>query len=52
MRSPRRCLKEFHLLGDQQGAELRGEVFNEILVRGQICPMGASVGVIVELPEV
>jgi hypothetical protein len=51
MRSPRRWVQELHLLGHYKGAELRGEAFDEILVREHGCPMRASVGVIIELPE-
>src|SRR5215472_2374707 len=51
MRSPRRCVEELYLLGHQQRAELRGEAFDEILVRVDGCPMCATVGVIIELPQ-
>ena len=51
MRSPRRWVEELYLLGHEQGAELRGESFDEIFVRVYAGPMRATVGVIIELPE-
>src|SRR5215469_11107366 len=51
MRSPRRWVEELYLLGHQQGAEFRGEAFDEILVRVHGCPMSTTVGVIIELPQ-
>jgi len=51
MRSPRRCQKELHLLGHQQGSELRGETFDKIPVCIHSGPMRATVGVIIEFPE-
>ena len=39
MRSPRRCLEELYFLGHQQGAELRGEAVDEILVRKHSCAL-------------
>jgi hypothetical protein len=38
-------------LGHQQGAKFRREAFEEILVCEHGCPMLATVGVIIELPE-
>src|ERR1700758_3507457 len=37
MRSPRRYVKDLHILGHQQGLELRGEAVDEILVRKHSC---------------
>ena len=34
---PRRCLEELYFLGHQQAAKLRGEAFDEILVRKHGC---------------
>ena len=51
MRSPRRWVQELYLLGHYQGAELRGEAFDEILVREHSGPMRATVGVIIEFPK-
>jgi hypothetical protein len=51
MRSPWRCLEELDLLGHQQGPELRGETFDKIPVCVHSGPMCATVGVIIELPE-
>jgi hypothetical protein len=51
MRSPRRCVEELYLLGHQQGAEFRGEALDEIFVCVHGCPMRATVGVIIEFPE-
>jgi hypothetical protein len=44
-------MQELYLLGHQQGADLRGEAFDEILVRKHSGPMCAPVGVIIELSE-
>jgi hypothetical protein len=44
-------VQELYLLGHQQRAELRGEAFDEILVREHGCPMRATIGVIIKLPE-
>jgi len=51
MRSPRRWAQELYLLGHQQGAEFRGEAFDEILIRKHSGPMCATVGVVIEFPE-
>ena len=51
MRSPRCWVEQLYLLGQQQGAELRGEAFDEILVRVHAGPMRSPVGVIIEFPE-
>jgi hypothetical protein len=51
MRSPRRCLEQLYLLGHEQRAELRGEAFDEILVREHSGPMRSTVGVIIEFPK-
>src|ERR1700739_315443 len=51
MRSPRRWVQELYLLGHQQGAEFRGEAFDEIFVGRHTCPMRATVGVIIEFPK-
>ena len=45
-------MEQLYLLSHQQGAELRGEALDEILIRGQTCPMRSPVGVIIEFPEV
>jgi hypothetical protein len=51
VRSPRPWVQELYLLGHQQGAELRGEALDKILVRVHGCPMCATLGVIIEFPE-
>src|SRR5215471_5337173 len=51
MRSPRRWVQELYFLGHQQRAKFRGEAFDEIFVCVHGCPMRATVGVIIEFPE-
>src|SRR5204863_8619909 len=51
MRPPGRCLEELYLLGHEQRTELGGEAFDEILVREHAGPMRASVGIVIEFPE-
>src|SRR5258708_17464502 len=51
MRPPRRGMKELYLLGHDQGPELGGEALGEVGV-GEYCgPMGAAIGIVLELPE-
>jgi hypothetical protein len=51
MRPPRRGLQQFHLLGHQKRAKLRGKPLDEILVRKHCVPVGAAVGVVLKLPQ-
>src|SRR2546426_10657109 len=51
MRSPRGRGQELDLLGSDQRTELRGEAFDEVLVGEDRGPVRATVGVVVELPQ-
>src|SRR5262245_8793281 len=51
MRSPRRRRQQLDLMGDEQWAEFRGETLDEILVGEHRGPVRATVGIIIELPE-
>ena len=44
-------MEQLYLLGHQQGTELRGESLDEILGCEHSGPMDATVGVIIEFPE-
>ena len=52
MRPPWRWMEQFYLLSHQQGAEFRGEAFDEIFVRVHAGPMRSPVGIVIEFPEV
>ena len=51
MRPPGRGLEQFHLLGHQQRAELRGKAFDEILVFVHCGPVRPAVRVVLEFPQ-
>src|SRR4029450_4955505 len=52
MRPPRRGGEQLYLLGSDERTELHGEAFDEVRVGEDGFPVRASVGVVVELPEV
>src|SRR4030095_12993686 len=52
MRSPRRRGEQLDLLGEEQRAELQGEVLDEVLVGEYRSLVRAPVGIVIELPEV
>src|SRR5712692_5273747 len=52
MRSPRGRGQQLDLLGREQGTELHGKAFDEILVGEYRCPVRPTVGIVVELPQV
>src|SRR6266705_4371984 len=51
MRSPRSRGQQLDLLGQKQRTELDGEALDEILVGEYRSPVRATVGIVVELPE-
>src|SRR5262245_37147153 len=51
MRSPGGRRQQLDLLGHEQRPELHGEALDEILVGEDCGPVGATVSVVVELPE-
>src|SRR2546426_3874358 len=51
VRSPGGRGQQLDLLGREQRAELRGEAFDEVLVGIYCGPVRATVGIVVELPE-
>ena len=51
MRSPRRGLEQLDFLCRDERPEFRGKALYEVLVSENRCPMGAAIGVILELPE-
>ena len=51
MRSPRGRGQQLDLLGSKQRTEFDGEALDEILVGEDRSPVGATVGIVVELPE-
>jgi hypothetical protein len=52
MRPPRSRGQELHFLRREQGTELRGEAFDEVRVGEYGLPVRATIGIVVELPEV
>src|SRR5262245_17161947 len=52
MRSPRGRGQELDLLSRDQWTKLRGKALDEVLVREHRRPVRATVGVVVELPQV
>ena len=51
MRSPRGRGQQLDLLGSEQRTESDGKALNEILVGKYRSPVRATVGIVVELPE-
>ena len=51
MWTPRRRRQQLDLLCHDKRSELRGKTFHEVLVGEDPCPVLASVGVVIKLPE-
>jgi len=52
MRSPRGRGQQLNLLGKHQGTKVGGKAFHKILVGIDRCPVGTTISIVVELPQV